>query len=264
MKKTILALALGLLAASATAQQGLYCANTGVNTNTGATTSSFRTSFRQLQRGTGTITLNATSTVTSSGAFSGIDRPDAVPGGAGFFKTSGIHFIFGGRGFFYRVSAKASDSSITVLAGAGSPAQSGTTTEWWYWSTVSYRSASTFDVFTDASTITDRRIWETPSGLKSGFEMGDSIYRPLASFSYRPAAGIAYVSKILLFWRPAGVPITALTSVLNSNGDTTTTAESVNFPNTSWPAFIGAELQDSLASTASDNFIVSCIWRGKP
>src|SRR5262245_56907094 len=109
--KRLLAVALLLLAPAAARAQGTWCGHTGFDVTLGVTTKSFRCAPKKLVRGTGTLTLNGTSTVTVSPAapgFSEIVTPDAIPGAdATFFNTSGLYYRFSGLEYYLRISAKA-------------------------------------------------------------------------------------------------------------------------------------------------------------
>lgn len=200
MRKAALAVALLLLVPQVysqnppapTAGPGYYCGNTGFDVNLGVTTKTFRCQVVKMQRGVGTLTLNGTSTVTVSGSnFNVLVPPDALPGADGvFFKTSGLWYRFGASEFFLRVSAKASNSSITALAGAAGSANSGTTAEWGYWNTTCYRSASSTTTFNATTDHVDPRIWGYSNSFTDGLYL-NALSSTLRTIVYTPAASAA-------------------------------------------------------------------------
>lgn len=199
MKRLGLAALVLAIASSAAAQTtsnqgpGYYMGPTGFDLNLGVTTKSFRCGCAKLQRGVGTLTLNGTTTVTvvPTSGFNVIVPPDALPGADGvFFRTSGLWYRLASTGIEYynRISAKASDASITVLAGAAANPNVGTATEWGYWNVWCYRSASAIVVNNVTTDHQDNRIWSTITYLSKAriltpmeHSLRQAIFTPAAS-----------------------------------------------------------------------------------
>jgi hypothetical protein len=121
------------------------------------------------------ITL-AAGTVTGVSAFVDVQAQDAIPGTNISFRTSGIVMVLAGKSYLYRISAKGSDSSITVLAGAGAPAESGTTSDWRFWNTNCYRQTGGMTTIPDAEAIAHSTPWTFPGDLPvSGTYWGSSL-----------------------------------------------------------------------------------------
>jgi hypothetical protein len=258
MKKMILALALGLLASSAFAQQ-IYCGLTGFTNNTGAITSSFRCRPQPIQRGTGPIVLNATSTITSaSGGFTNIETPDTLPvADAVFFKTSGLMVRSSdGLTYIYRVTAKASASSIAALAGGAAPAESGTFSDWSWWSTTCYRVGVASIALTD-QTVGDKRLWAALASVSSGI---NNSPRPATLFNYNQAT-MAATTSVFFLSRPSGLgAATGFGLTVSSNtparGVVATTIGANN-------PFAGMEYSITVDSAATNNYPVGCILVAK-
>ena len=239
------------------------CGPTGFNSNLGVNTKSFRCAPRAVTRGVGTLTFNATSTVTASLAgFQGIVPPEAVPGADGtFFKASGLIVDFAGERYFLNVTAKASDSSITALLGAAAVSFSGTTTSWSFWNTVCLRSLSDYSTNTlDPLTNTDPRIWAT-SGLISGLagNKSDGTYQG-RTFAYTESAGNS--SGALLITRPAGLSpslyvITSTQYVGVTGSAVAKTVGAGAFTNSL--SVVDVEFQWSLQSSAAATYIAACV-----
>jgi len=262
MKKAILTLVLGLLASGAFAQQGFYCAHTGFDNNLGDATKSFRCRPELIRAGSGTLTLNGTSTITvSPAAFQNIVAPDALPGGDGvFFKTSGIIVTLSNQAHFYRVTAKASDSSITVIDGAAAPTESGTTTVWSYWNTTCYRSASAVTDNNDFSWA-DPRLWRSIGsdlGLLGGIHVGDAVCATLST-----STNAATLHNIVL--RPGGLATVGVTvgAGMCTSGADEVTAQSA-FLTIGLGQFFGHQASVALASDTVANYFAFCIYRAAP
>lgn len=172
MSRLLVAIALLIATASiATAQGKLVCGHTGFNINLGLTTKSWRCAPVAVRVGTGTLTFNATTTVTSSpAAFASIFPPEAVPAADNtFFATSALIAEVAGRRWIMRVTAKASDSQISVIIGGAAPSFSGTATKWSYWSTTCYLANLTHTSVTDnvVPNISSTRIWGTDGDVSA-------------------------------------------------------------------------------------------------
>jgi hypothetical protein len=262
MKKKILALALWLLASSAAAQQGFYCGNTGFTNNTGAPTSSFRCAPQFVRRGAGTIVLNATATATNAlGGFVDLVAPDALPGAGGvFFKTSGVIVRLNGFTYFYRLTAKASSTSITISAGAAAPGESGSSSDWSYWNTTCYRSSSIPAATTDAN-VGSQRLW-----AKLGSDQGSP--QPMGLFVYALATSAASQTGIYGL-RPQGM--TAPTPVDDGAAGFITDARTYVYAEVGVAAqlpatgvFIGEDVQLAQTSAATDTYYAVCMVRLVP
>jgi hypothetical protein len=265
MKKAILTLALGLLASSALAQSnnGLYCGPTGFNINLGVTTKAFLCKPGRVQRGFGPITLNATITATSTvSGFSVLTTPDALPGGDGvFFATSGVIAVFNGIASWYRVTAKASAASISIINGNTTPAESGTTSEWYYWNTTCFRSASS-GTSTTATSMDDQRIW----GIA-----GTAVTKPNgASTPYagliRHAANNVVIPTLRGWIRPLFLKMFGQSTSASSGGGSATPGQALlnNFyTNDTNLMMIGAEFSIVLDSVAADAYNAGCLVRAE-
>jgi hypothetical protein len=121
------------------------------------------------------VTL-ASGTLTGVGAFVDVQPQDAIPGTNITFRTSGIAIVIGGKSYLYRISAKASNDSITVLAGLSAPAESGTTSDWRFWNTTCYRQTGGMTTIPDAQAIAHSTPWTYPAQLPiSGAYWGSAL-----------------------------------------------------------------------------------------
>jgi hypothetical protein len=266
MKKTILALALGLAVAAPLRAGDYVCGHTGFNSNIGSTAKSFRCAPRTIVRGVGTLTFNATSTVTATaGSFAGMAPPEAVPGADGlFFRASGLMVKFAGQLYFLNVTAKASDTSITALLGAAAVSFSGTTTVWSFWSTDCYRTSLGDSVYTAADTNVglSTKLWATNAALERAAPAITGSVAPAFGITYTQSAGSASSSRIV------GVPTGLFLSVLttsNENVATLPTASTVAQDTTMGApagslAFREKQYQFSLGSAAANTFLTGCFF----
>jgi len=129
------------------------------------------------------VTL-AAGNLTGTNAFVDVQAQDAIPGTNISFRTSGIHLVLGGVSYLYRISAKGSDSSITVLAGAAAPAESGTTTDWGFWNTTCFRQTGGMTTIPNSQAIAHSIPWTYPANL------------PLASTHYGSALGAVHTTTL--------------------------------------------------------------------
>lgn len=238
----------------------LMCASTGFNLNIASGSKSFRCGLVVVTRGSGTLTFDGTSTVTSSGAFATIITPDAVPvADDTSFKTTGLRILLSGRVYYLRVSAKASNSSITVLEADVSPGLSGAVTEWSYWNTTCRRSSFGYTDFTDSSLfLGSTGLWTSPGALRGAdFE---SFNGTVAGLCYQHGTGAGF-PQMGLTQRPQGWNnvIASAAPVDYTNGSCQIIARNakIGAPNGGSPR--GQEFQWVTQSVTTDNWPVWCV-----
>jgi hypothetical protein len=263
MKKAILALALWLLASSALAQQGLYCGMTGFNTNTGGA-GGWRCAPSIVQRGSGAVALNATTTATNAlGGFSAIAPIDAVAAADGtFFRTSAI--IVRGVGAnsatkIYRVSAKASSTSITILEGAATPGVTGSFTDWSYWNTTCYRTTAATVAFTDAALV-DPRIWGKIGEDSPGRNQMPLLASPHAFLSYTLDTSATALS-LNAIQRPSGLALLGGSSATLISAPSLVAGQSNMLVPSTQLATGGLDIQMQVAQGATNNYFAFCVAR---
>jgi hypothetical protein len=272
MKKAILTLALGLLASGAAAQQGLTCGNTGFNMNIGSTAKSFRCAPVPITVGSGTLTFNATSTVTgTAGAFASLAAPTAVPGSDGlFFQPAGLYAFVGGQTYFLNITAKASSVSITALLGGVAVSFSGTATRWGFWNTTCLRTAaSQTSQIADPLTTLDARTWASPVAIRQAIT---AAFGPegitISAFQYFQATGSAVAMSY--FSRPQGIATSfqigadpIVNHSFGSPGSSVALTLVEYIMGGSTTHLRGREFQMSHQSSAADTFTTACFYSSK-
>lgn len=173
MKRALLSLALLALAGRASADVVLW-GHTGFDIGT---TAGVVFICRPVEQAPGRVAVTlAAGTLTGVGAFVDVQAQDAVPVTNISFRTSGIAIVIGGKSYLYRISAKASNNSITVLAGLAAPAESGTTSDWRFWNTTCYRQTGGMTTIPDAQAIAHSTPWTYPAQLPvSGTYWGSAL-----------------------------------------------------------------------------------------
>jgi len=255
------------------AQQGFHCAHTGFNSNVGATGKSFRCAPVRTLAGVGTLTFNATTTVTgTAGAFQDVSSVfDAVPGAdATFFRTSGLWAQIGSELQFLRITAKASDTSITALLGAGATSLSGTATKWGVWNTTCYRTAAAFgDNQTDAATNTDARLWASSTAIANQWSIqGSGQQSAVTWIGYSHTAG-GTVGAAAIVIRPPGLATAGLLSpggyVTNSfNIAPVAAARNASIGGQSAAVQLdGRQFQVALSTSTVDTYFTVCAYSSR-
>jgi len=260
---TLLMVAFVATPVRAQALNGLYCGPTGFNLNLGVTTKSFLCKPGRLLRGTGSITLNATTTATSAVAgFSVLATPDALPGSdQTFFNTSGVVVVFDQIAFWYRLTAKASNASISIINGNTTPAESGTSAEWYYWNTTCFRSASS-GTSTSAASMDDQRIWGIAGSATTRANGPSTPYVGMI----RHALNNASVPFLRGWIRPRFLKMFGnSTSVSTGSGSTAPGQVLVNnfYTNDMNLMAVGAEFSIVFDSTLGDAYSAGCLIRAE-